>query len=99
MCSAIDSHTVRTATSSTPWSVKKRAAASAPVDFEALVSAAVLGHAKVVQQTAEEDELVVVIDPGPQAVGGGQFAPEQVTPDAVVGQKRKRDFGHQLQCS
>jgi hypothetical protein len=46
------------------------------VDFEPLITVAVLGDAKVVQHAAEEYQLVVVVDIGLQPLGRGELATE-----------------------
>jgi hypothetical protein len=94
VCRAIDCHTVRAGSVFT----QEAGRGVGPVDLEALVPAAVIGDTQVVQETAEEDEFVVVVDAVAQTVGGGEFAPEQVAADAVVGDECGGDVDRQLQC-
>ena len=68
------------------------------VDLESLVAATVVGDTEVMQDTAEEDEFVVVVDATAQALGDGKFARKEVTANAVVGDERGRDVEYQLHC-
>ena len=54
-----------------------------PVDLETLVSTTDVGDAQIMQDATEEDEFVVVVDPGAQTVGGRELTAEQIAANAV----------------
>ena len=68
------------------------------VDFEALIAVGVLGGTEVVQDAAEEYQLVVIVDVGLQPLGCGELAGEQVTAHAVMSDESWRDVERELFC-
>lgn len=55
-----------------------------PFDLKPLVAASVCGEAEVVQDSGEEDDFFVIVDPGTQSVDGREFTTEQIAPHAVI---------------
>src|SRR5271166_4747141 len=53
---------------------------------------------KVVQDAAQEYQLVVIVHITLQALGRGEFAAEQVTTHAVMRDKCRRDAEYELLC-
>jgi hypothetical protein len=69
-----------------------------PVHFKPLIAVGVLGDSEVVQDAAQEYQLVVVLDVAPKSLGGGPFAAEQVTAHAVIGHERRRHVEYEFHC-
>ena len=57
-----------------PMLTQKASGGIGAVDFEPLIAVGVLGDTKVMQHTAEEYQLVVIVDTRLQSLGGGELA-------------------------
>jgi hypothetical protein len=68
------------------------------VDFEALIAVGGLGDTEVVEDAAEEYQLVVIVDIAFQPLGCGKLAGEQVTAKAVIGDECGRGVEYELFC-
>lgn len=69
-------------------------APSTSIDFESLVAVALLAHLEVVQDAAEEQQFVVVVGAGVQALVLGVGSGEDVAAHAVTEDEVWRGPGH-----